>query len=91
MRTIVCPVSVSVVDDVLIVPSDFVPSKTQLDEPPPVYVPVTDQISDCPLLMLMVVPLLIFSAVRLVCVSALMVCAPVRYWLALMVWLVVPG
>ena len=64
---------------------------TMFEAPPPVYVPVTDHILLCPLLIEIVVPDLMFPASKFVCETALMVCVPVRYWLALMVWSLVPG
>lgn len=72
-------VSVAVVDEVLNDPSAVVFKSVPIPLPPlPVYVPVTLQILDCPLLMLMVVPLLMFPASRLVWETGAMVCVPVR-------------
>ena len=67
---------------------------TFFDEPPPpLYVPNTlaTQSSSVESPIFTVTPLLMFSADKFEVVTAFMVCAPVRYLLAAMLWSVVDG
>ena len=86
----IVPAEAAEVDVVLTVSSVVLPIFVQ-PPLPPVYVPSTDHIFPLPLEMEMVVPLFMFSADKLVCETPFIVCAPVKYRDAAMVWSDVDG